>query len=361
MSRVDPVGAGDTAVSALATSLAAGASPKEAAEFANYAAAVTVQKLFTTGTASPKEIMEIAKRPDFIYQPELAEDSRKAVYLGDSAVELCYNPSNISTGKFKHAVFDHDGTISVLRQGWESVMEKMMVQSILGQEYRSADEKLYFQVLNRVRDYIEKSTGIQTILQMEHLVDMVSEFGVVPSKEIKTKYQYKEIYNQALLRMVDERIKGLQSGRFDVTDFVVKGAVNFLNRMSGAGLRLYLASGTDRDDVVNEAEMLGYADLFDGGIYGAVDDVNEYSKRQVLEDILRENDLNGEQLLVIGDGPVEMRECRRVGGFALGVASNEVRRYGLNQEKRTRLVKAGAHIITPDFSWHGRLFQLLFA
>ena len=37
----------------------------------------------------------------------------------------------------------------------------------------------------------------------------------------------------------------------------------------------------------------------------------------------------------------------------------EIRRHGLNTEKRTRLVEAGAHIIIPDFSEADRLFKLL--
>ena len=59
-SPTDTVGAGDTTVAAIACALAAGATWKEAATLATYAAAVTVQKLRQTGTASPSEILEIA-------------------------------------------------------------------------------------------------------------------------------------------------------------------------------------------------------------------------------------------------------------------------------------------------------------
>ena len=51
------MGAGDTAAAALATMLAVGASPAEAATIANLAASVTVQKIGITGTASPAEIL----------------------------------------------------------------------------------------------------------------------------------------------------------------------------------------------------------------------------------------------------------------------------------------------------------------
>ncbi len=62
-SQLDIVGAGDTVLSALACSLAAGAEISEAIEFANFAAGVTVQKLYTTGTASGEEILKVCANP----------------------------------------------------------------------------------------------------------------------------------------------------------------------------------------------------------------------------------------------------------------------------------------------------------
>jgi rfaE bifunctional protein kinase chain/domain len=54
---LDPVGAGDTFVATMTTALAAGATPTEAGAMANLAAAVVVEKLSETGTASPDEIL----------------------------------------------------------------------------------------------------------------------------------------------------------------------------------------------------------------------------------------------------------------------------------------------------------------
>lgn len=62
-SQLDIVGAGDTVLSALACSLAAGAEIGEAIVFANFAAGVTVQKLYTTGTASGDEILTVCANP----------------------------------------------------------------------------------------------------------------------------------------------------------------------------------------------------------------------------------------------------------------------------------------------------------
>lgn len=57
--EIDTVGAGDTVVAAFGTCRAAGAPPDQAIAVANLAAAVTVQKLRQTGTASLGEILEV--------------------------------------------------------------------------------------------------------------------------------------------------------------------------------------------------------------------------------------------------------------------------------------------------------------
>jgi rfaE bifunctional protein kinase chain/domain len=359
LKKTDPVGAGDTTVSALALALAAGVRPARAAAFANLAAAVTVQKLFRTGTACGEEILEISRDADYIYQPELASDIRQARYVEGTEIEMCYPHEAMCLGKVRHAVFDHDGTISTLRQGWETIMEPVMVRAILGEQYATADETLYQKVRSRVLDYIHKSTGLQTVIQMENLVEMVGEFGIVPRERILDKHGYKRVYDVALMDMVNKRITRLQSGQLNVDDYTVKGAVGFLKLLNARGITLYLASGSDCEGVVNEATVLGYVALFGGRIYGAVEDVRKYSKKMVIEKIMVENELRGPDLAVFGDGPVEIRESRKRDGVAVGVASDEVRRHGLNKDKRARLVKAGAHIIIPDFSQPEQLIKLL--
>ncbi len=359
LKKLDPVGAGDTALSALACALAADATITESIEFANFAAGVTVQKLFQTGTANSEEIINLTSDPDYIYQPELATNIRQADYFENSEIELCYPLSSWEAGKIKHAVFDHDGTISVLREGWEKVMEPVMIKAILGDQYTTANETLYQKVVNRVIEFIDKSTGIQTIVQMEGLVEMVSEFGLVPPGKILDTFGYKKIYNDSLMEMVNKRIAKYEKEELEVSDYTLKGAVQFIQSFRDMGITLYLASGTDREDVLNEAKALGYADLFNGGIYGAIGDVKKYSKKIVLNKIIKENHLHGSELVTFGDGPVELRECRKVGGIAIGVASDEIRRYGLNTEKRTRLIKAGAHMIIPDFTQAGIVLKLL--
>lgn len=354
----DPVGAGDSMVAGIAAALAARRAPLQAARFGNFVAGVTVQKLFQTGTATPAEILEIGADPDYVCEPELADDPRKAHYRAGTEIEIVVAPC--SQLRISHAIFDHDGTISTLRQGWEAVMEPMMIRTILGDRYSTADETLYTRVVKRVREYIDKTTGIQTLVQMQGLVALVREFGLTPEGDVLDEHRYKAIYLDALMGLVRERMAKLRKGELDIGDFTVKRAPQFLERLRAAGVRLYLASGTDQQDVVTEAEALGYAPLFEGRIYGAVGDVAQEAKRMVLDRILHDIGAGNMRLVAaFGDGPVEIRETRKRGGLTVGVASDEVRRYGLNASKRSRLIRAGAHLVVPDFAQGAALAQEL--
>jgi rfaE bifunctional protein kinase chain/domain len=360
LAPVDPVGAGDSMLAGIAAALAAGAEPLEAAELGNLAAGVTVQKLMQTGTATPEEILQLGADPDRRYRPDLARRHRDAVYHQETEIEtVCALPRR---GQYTHAIFDHDGTISTLRQGWERIMEPMMVHAILGAHEREADQVLHDHVVTAVREYIDKTTGIQTLVQMRGLVNLVRRFKCVPESEILDEHGYKKMYNVELIAMVNERIRKLERGELTVEDFTIKGAVDLLRALHRRGVRLYLASGTDQEDVAREAHIMGYDVLFEKRIFGAVGDVTKEAKRMVLERILGDlADEAPERILTFGDGPVEIRETHKRGGTTVGVASDEVRRFGLNLSKRTRLIEAGADLIVPDFSQMTRLLPLLFA
>lgn len=355
--RSDPVGAGDTFVATFAAICSVGTNIAAATLVANLAAAVTAQKLFQTGTASPGEILDLGTNADFAYHPELSESPHRARYAGESEIEVIAEPP--AALNIRHAIFDHDGTISTLREGWESIMEPMMLKAVLGAQYESAEETLFHRVKSRVQNFIERTTGIQTIAQMHGLVDLVREFSVVPEGEVLTAAEYKAAYNEELKALVNRRLAKLDRRELEISDFTLKGAVPFLLALKGAGVRLYLASGTDEEDVKAEAKRLGYAEVFDGGIYGSIGQVTKDAKKVVIERILQEVGGAFEQLTTFGDGPVEMRETTRRGSYAVGIASDEKRRFGVNLEKRARLIRAGAQAVIPDFSQSETLWRFL--
>ncbi|MBN2073666.1 MAG: HAD hydrolase-like protein [Actinobacteria bacterium] len=357
----DTVGAGDTITGALTLCLASGTGIKDSSEFANIAASVTIRKLFTTGYATLQEMLDTVKNLNYVYSPELAEDTRRAQFIEGGEVEVCDPDIMLPLKDIKHVIFDNDGTISTLRQGWEEVMEKIMIEAILGSHYDEAELDLIISARKEVARYIDSTTGIQTILQMEGLVELVKRFGVASRKEILDKFGYKKMYLGELMKTVVQRIKKVRARELDTGDFLVAGSIKFLKKLRDSGRKLYLASGTDAEDTLNECGILGYKEYFNGNIYGALDDINKFSKKKLIADIISTNNLKGEELLVIGDGPVEIREGRKAGAITIGVASDEKRRFGLNPKKRERLIKAGAHFLIPDFSQCDKLFRIFFA
>ncbi|HEY1661840.1 MAG TPA: PfkB family carbohydrate kinase [Verrucomicrobiae bacterium] len=354
--KTDTVGAGDTALAALAAMLGCCDNVESAARLANLAASVTVSKLHTTGTVTPDELREIYPNVDYIYEPELAESPRLSRFLPNSEIEIIREKPVVT---IRHAIFDHDGTLSTMRQGWEKIMEPMMLHAILGDRLRTIPTEIFHRIEADVRAFIDKTTGIQTLAQMKGLIGLVREYGYIPEAQVLDEHGYKAVYNKALLEMVRLRVGKIERGELGPGDFEIKGGRKFLEKLHAGGVKLYLASGTDEADVQAEAAVMGYAHLFNGGVHGAVGDLTVEAKRVVIENIIEGETLAGPELLVVGDGPVELREGGRRNAFRLGVASNELCRYGLDLAKRSRLIRAGADIVIPDFSQIDRLYPLL--
>ncbi len=354
--KIDAVGAGDSMLAGTAIGLAAGRSIDDAARLGNLVAAVTVGKLNQTGTASPEEVKALAATAVFRHRPELAAMPHTARFHGATRIEIVSEAPRAR--RFTHAIFDNDGTLSTLRQGWEEVMGPMMVRCVLGAQ--PVDDVTFRTVEERVDEYIDRTTGVQTLIQMYGLVELVREFGYVEARQVLTPEGYKELYNRELMLRINERIAQLEQGELESSDLMVKGAYEFVRRLKEGGVRVYLASGTDHDDVVREASALGYAELFGEEIFGSVGDIENDPKKKVIEAILDRIGLEGGQsILTFGDGPVEIRETRRKGGYAVGVASDELRRFGVNQAKRKRLIEAGADLIVGDFRQTDQLLSLL--
>ena len=85
-----------------------------------------------------------------------------------------------------------------------------------------------------------------------------------------------------------------------------------------------------------------------------------YERGLEVERMLREHDLRVEQLLGFGDGFVEIEEVKKVGGVAVAVASDEVRRQGVDPWKRQRLIAAGADLVIAEYRQAEKLLAYLF-
>lgn len=272
-------------------------------------------------------------------------------FLPGTQIEIVNEPPR---GRVKHILFDFDGTVSLLREGWQRIMAPVMVEMICGDHPHTPE------IEQEVHEVIEETTGIQTILQMETLVGMVRVHGLVPEERILDAHGYKQIYNDRLMVPVRERIARLDAGELTLEDVTVRGALGFLKMLSHMPVEMYVFSGTDQDDVRNEAGKVCAAPFFKE-IWGAMRTIEEYSKEKVIRDIMEKHHLHGPEVMAVGDGPVELRNVKDAGGIALGVASDEVAGHGWNEDKRKRLIRAGADILVPDFSEGGALIEYLFS
>ena len=211
-------------------------------------------------------------------------------------------------------------------------------------EYRQDDETEQ-DIYALVKDFVTQLTGKQTIYQMIRLCAEIEKRGGSPAEPLDYKYQYLDL----LWQRIKDRVASLKSGQVAPEEMMVAGSIQILENLQSRGVAMYLASGTDRPYVVDEALALGLGKYFGDHIFGAIDDYENYSKAMVIQDIIQTYNLQGEQLVVFGDGYVEIENAKQVGAIAVGVATNEKERRGIDQWKCQRLIGAGADLIIPDF------------
>ena len=270
-------------------------------------------------------------------------------YPQENGIEIIH--PELDLGHIRHALFDFDGTISLIREGWQEVMEAMMVENLM----ETPEHESQSDITTIVREFITELTGKQTIYQMIRLSEEIAMRGGQPADPLV----YKQNYHARLLDRIQHRLDGLESKQLYPGDMLVPGSLEILNRLKEKNISCYLASGTDETYVVNEADLLGVTPYFKA-VYGALDDYKNFSKRMVIQRIIKDNDLKGLELVAFGDGYVEIEDTKGVGGIAVGVATNEDTKIGVNEWKRARLIRAGADIIIPDFRQYDALLRFLF-
>ncbi|MCG9127490.1 HAD family hydrolase [Candidatus Poribacteria bacterium] len=274
----------------------------------------------------------------------------KFTYIQGTSIEQ-YN--EIETGFIKHVVFDFDGTISLIRDGWQNVMVPMMIEFLQTEtDTKESQEELESIVV----EFVDRLTGKQTIYQMMQLAEEIEKRGGKPQDPLS----YKDEYNNRLLPIVEKRISDLADGKITPDTLRVPNSFEFLKKLYEMDIQCYLASGTDVEFVKNEANLLGVSDFLNGGIYGALREYKKFSKEMVIQKILNDFNLSGNELLIIGDGYVEIQNAKAVNAIAVGVASVEDNIYNMNADKRERLIRVGADIIIDDFREGDELTRFLF-
>src|SRR5437667_5641908 len=161
---------------------------------------------------------------------------------------------DLRRGRFRSALFDFDGTLSLIREGWPQVMIPMMVDVLRATGTAESDAEL----TAAVEEFVMRLNGRQTIYQMIHLADEVRRRGGQPLEPLA----YKKRYHDLLMARIQGRIDDLASGRAKKENWTVPGSHALLDALRLRGLTLYLASGTDIPFVRREAELLGLPQYF---------------------------------------------------------------------------------------------------
>ena len=244
--------------------------------------------------------------------------------------------------EISHVLFDFDGTISLIRQGWPEVMVPMFVEALPPQLGETSDD-----LRRLVIDDIMSLNGKQTIYQMIRLAERIRERGGTPDEPLAFKHEYL----RRLESHIGARTAALASGAVAPDELLVHGVRPVLEHLRNLGMPLYLASGTDLTAVQREADLLDITRYFSGHIYGALDDYKQFSKKIVIDRILHEHDITGRHLLSFGDGYVEIENTKQAGGLAVAVASDEANNGSgrVDEWKRQRLLGVGADAVIPDF------------
>src|ERR1035437_1444027 len=116
--------------------------------------------------------------------------------------EIEFSASFVPHRTINHVLFDFDGTLSLIRQGWPEVMLPMFEEMVPRQTGESAAELRLL-----LLDDIMRLNGKQTIYQMMQLAERVKERGGQPRDPLWYKHEY--------LRRLDERIRSRLDGLRD--------------------------------------------------------------------------------------------------------------------------------------------------
>ena len=252
--------------------------------------------------------------------------------------------------KVTEVVFDFDGTLSWIRHGWPRMMTGLFRRyyPTVGIADDAERERLF-------EGIVFGMNGQPTIQQMTTFVRAVKGCGGPEHDPEDLRAEFQAELDAAIAR----RVEAVRGGLKDRDAYVVHGARAILEWLRAQGLRLWVLSSSVQHRVREEAEILGLDGFFEDRIFGSTGDPRGFSKASVFAEILARTGGTGANVLSFGDGPVEMRDTRALGGIAVGVCTDEdVNGSGtVEAGKRAILLGAGAQVILPDFRDAVRVFS----
>src|SRR5215510_11221777 len=134
--------------------------------------------------------------------------------FSDDEIEVI-NP-NLPRGRFRSVLFDFDGTLSLIREGWPQVMIPMMVDELRATGTAETEAEL----TTAVEEFVMRLNGRQTIYQMMQLAEEVRRRGGRPQEPLA----YKHRYHNLLMARIEGRLAALASGAATAGEWTVPGS-----------------------------------------------------------------------------------------------------------------------------------------
>src|SRR5205085_12696171 len=123
--------------------------------------------------------------------------------------------TDLRRGRFRSVLFDFDGTLSLIREGWPQVMIPMMTAVLRETGTAETDAEL----TAAVEEFVMRLNGRQTIYQMIQLAEEVTRRGGTPLEPMA----YKHRYHERLLERIRGRLDDLGEGRAMAEKWTVPG------------------------------------------------------------------------------------------------------------------------------------------
>src|SRR3954449_10972779 len=123
---------------------------------------------------------------------------------------------DLPRGRFRFVLFDFDGTLSLIREGWPQVMIPMMVDVLRATGTAETPELL----TAAVEEFVMRLNGRQTIYQMIQLAEEVRQRGGTASEPL----DYKHRYHDLLMERIHGRIDALATGEATAEEWTVPGS-----------------------------------------------------------------------------------------------------------------------------------------
>lgn len=251
------------------------------------------------------------------------------------------------TGQFTLAAVDFDGTMSLIRIGWQQVMHSVMKAALYDYHPNHAH------IDTDIRTYIAHSTGQPSIIQMAWVDEQVMLYG---GPHRGAQY-YLDQFSNAMKSQIDDRVAAI-TDESTADAFMVPGARRFLHALAERNIRIALVSGTEHHHLVRESAALRIDSYFDAGIYGPGTHAPGFTKHDAIAQLVARYNVAPGAFISIGDGPVEIKAGKALGGYSLAVASDE-HGGGLDIDKRQHLLDAGADAVVAHFTHLDAITQAL--